>query len=103
LEHFYSGIPGWCDYADYYAQVVAALPSGSTLVEVGAWQGQSTACLGVEIANSGKDWSVTAFVKNLTNEDSITWLEVNSNLVGSFRSAFLLDPRVYGVNLRVGF
>ena len=55
MEHFYSGIPGWCDYADYYAQVVAALPSGSTLVEVGAWQGQSTACLGVEIANSGKD------------------------------------------------
>lgn len=57
----------------------------------------------VQIANSGKDWSLTAFVKNLTNEDSITWLEVNSNLVGSFRSAFLLDPRTFGLNLRVGF
>jgi iron complex outermembrane receptor protein len=67
---------------------------------VGSW-GQLDAS--VQIANSGKDWSVTAFVKNLTNEDSITWLEVNSNLVGSFRSAFLLDPRTFGLSLRVGF
>jgi outer membrane receptor protein involved in Fe transport len=67
---------------------------------VGSW-GQLDAS--VQIANSGKDWSVTAFVKNLTNKDSITWLEVNSNLVGSFRSAFLLDPRTFGLSLRVGF
>jgi outer membrane receptor protein involved in Fe transport len=49
-----------------------------------------------------RDLTVTAFVKNVTDEDSITWLEVNSNLVGSFRSAFLLDPRTFGINLRVG-
>ena len=67
---------------------------------VGSW---SQLDASVKIANSGKDWSVTAFVKNLTNQDSITWLEVNSNLVGSFRSAFLLDPRTFGLNLRVGF
>ncbi len=57
----------------------------------------------IQVANSGKDWTITAFVKNLTNEDSITFLEANSNLVGSFRSAFLLDPRTFGVSLRVGF
>lgn len=67
---------------------------------VGSW---SQLDASIQIANSGKDWSVTAFVKNLTNEDSITWLEVNSNLVGSFRSAFLLDPRTFGLSLRVGF
>ena len=67
---------------------------------VGSW---SQLDASVKIANSGKDWSVTAFVKNLTNQDSITWLEVNSNLVGSFRSAFLLDPRTFGLSLRVGF
>jgi hypothetical protein len=39
----------------------------------------------------------------LANKDSITWLEVNSELVGSFRSAFLLDPRTFGISLRVGF
>ncbi len=57
----------------------------------------------VVLANSDKDWSLTAFVKNLTNDDSITFLEANSNLVGSFRSAFLLDPRTFGLALRVGF
>lgn len=67
---------------------------------VGSW---SQLDASVNIANSGKNWSVTAFVKNLTNQDSITWLEVNSNLVGSFRSAFLLDPRTFGLSLRVGF
>lgn len=68
--------------------------------KVGSW---SQLDASIQIANRGKDWSVSAFVKNLTNEDSITWLEVNSNLVGSFRSAFLLDPRTFGLSLRVGF
>jgi outer membrane receptor protein involved in Fe transport len=67
---------------------------------VGSW---SQLDASVQIANSKKDWSVTAFVKNLANKDSITWLEVNSELVGSFRSAFLLDPRTFGLSLRVGF
>lgn len=67
---------------------------------VGTW---SQLDASIQVANSGKDWSITAFVKNLTNEDSITFLEANSNLVGSFRSAFLLDPRTFGVSLRVGF
>ncbi len=67
---------------------------------VGTW---SQLDASVQIARRGDDWSLTAFVKNLTNQDSITFLEANSNLVGSFRSAFLLDPRTYGVSLRVGF
>lgn len=54
MEHFYQTIPGWCDYADLYAAVVQALPDGAHVVEVGCWQGQSTAALAVEIANSGK-------------------------------------------------
>lgn len=67
---------------------------------VGSWS-QIDASL--VVANSDKDWSLTAFVKNLADDDSITFLEVNSNLVGSFRSAFLLDPRTFGLALRVGF
>jgi outer membrane receptor protein involved in Fe transport len=67
---------------------------------VGSW---SQLDASIQIANSGRDWSITAFVKNLTDEDSITFLEANSNLVGSFRSAFLLDPRTFGVSLHLGF
>jgi outer membrane receptor protein involved in Fe transport len=57
----------------------------------------------VQVASTERDLTVTLFVKNLLNEDSITFLEANSNLVGSFRSAFLLDPRIFGAALRVGF
>jgi outer membrane receptor protein involved in Fe transport len=57
----------------------------------------------IQVANRDRDLALTFFVKNLMNENSITFLEANSNLVGSFRSAFLLDPRVTGVSLRVGF
>ncbi|MEE4210206.1 MAG: TonB-dependent receptor, partial [Parvularcula sp.] len=59
--------------------------------------------LSVQFALEDRPWSLTGFVKNVTNNDDITFLEVNSNLVGSFRSAFLIDPRIYGVALRLGF
>lgn len=52
--HYFQSVPGWCDYDDYYATLVAALPSGARVVEVGGWKGQSAACMGIEIANSGK-------------------------------------------------
>lgn len=57
----------------------------------------------IQVANHDRDLAITFFVKNLTDENSITFLEANSNLVGSFRSAFLLDPRIFGASLRVGF
>ena len=67
--------------------------------QVGSW---SQLDASVQVARGG-DWSVTGFVKNLLDRDSITFLEVNSNLAGSFRSAFLLDPRTVGVALHAGF
>ena len=57
----------------------------------------------IQLAHSERDLSITGFVKNVTDNDDITFLEVNSNLVGSFRSAFLIDPRIYGLAVRVGF
>lgn len=54
MEHFYQPIPGWFDYLDVYHDVVSDLPDGAHIVELGAWQGKSTAGLAVEIANSGK-------------------------------------------------
>ncbi|WP_299329467.1 TonB-dependent receptor [Parasphingopyxis sp.] len=67
---------------------------------VGAWEQFDAS---IQIANEDRQWDLTLFVKNLFNQDSITFLETNSNLVGSFRSAFLLDPRVFGASLQVGF
>ena len=67
---------------------------------VGTWK-QLDASL--QVANDDLDLAVAVFVKNALDKDSITGLEVNSDLVGSFRSAFLLDPRIFGVSLRKGF
>lgn len=67
---------------------------------VGSWEQLD---LQLQVAHQDRDLALIFFVKNVQNNDDITFLEVNSNLVGSFRSAFLLDPRVYGVNVRVGF
>ena len=55
--------------------------------------------------NKDRDVIVVTAQKKAENvqDDSITFLEANSNLVGSFRSAFLLDPRTFGLSLRVGF
>lgn len=55
------------------------------------------------INNENMPWDLTLFVKNVLDEDSITFLETNSNLVGSFKSAFLLDPRIWGAALHVDF
>ncbi|GLQ21382.1 hypothetical protein GCM10007854_23370 [Algimonas porphyrae] len=59
--------------------------------------------LQLAIDNDNMPWDVTLFVKNVLDEDSITFLETNSNLVGSFKSAFLLDPRIFGAALHVDF
>jgi hypothetical protein len=54
MEHFYKNIPGYFDYEDVYAEVVKNAKDGHHFVEIGAWYGQSTAFLAVEIINSNK-------------------------------------------------
>lgn len=54
VPHFFESVPGWFDWPDIYGSLVAALPTGSHVVEVGAWKGQSAAFFAVELANSGK-------------------------------------------------
>ena len=50
----------WFSYPNLYTQFVNETPSGGTIVEVGSWKGKSTAYLGVEVINSGKDIKVYA-------------------------------------------
>ena len=55
MEHYYQNIQGWFTYPDFYKQLVEQIKEGGIIVEVGSWKGMSTAYLGVEIINSGKD------------------------------------------------
>ena len=55
MNHFYKTIPGYFDYEDVYAEVVSSAADGFHFVEIGAWYGQSTSYLAVEIINSGKN------------------------------------------------
>lgn len=54
MKHFYETIEGFCSYDALLAEAVAAASSPAVFVEIGVWQGRSTACLAVEIFNSGK-------------------------------------------------
>lgn len=54
MEHFYKNIPGYFDYEDLYIEMVKKAKDGDHFVEIGAWYGQSTSFLAVEIINSNK-------------------------------------------------
>jgi hypothetical protein len=55
MEHFYKNIPGYFDYEDVYNDIVKLANDGQHFVEIGAWYGQSTSYLAVEIINSKKN------------------------------------------------
>jgi len=63
MEHIYN-MPNfgenWFTYPKLYSWFVQQMPSGSKIVEVGAWKGKSIAYLAVEVINSGKDIKIDA-------------------------------------------
>jgi hypothetical protein len=63
MQHIYQNPnfgENWFTYPKLYSWFAQNLPSGSKIVEVGAWKGKSIAYLGVEIINTGKDIKVDA-------------------------------------------
>jgi predicted O-methyltransferase YrrM len=54
MNHFYKDIVGWCDYEDIYRMAVQLSEGESYFLETGTANGQSTAFMLVEIANSDK-------------------------------------------------
>ena len=54
MNHFYFDIPGWFNFKCIYKNAVDEAQNGDHFVEIGAWLGQSTSFMAVEIANSGK-------------------------------------------------
>jgi len=58
LQHFYKSpkfTDDWFSFSKLYSDVVRQFPSGSKFVEVGCYEGRSSAYMAVEIANSKKD------------------------------------------------
>lgn len=55
MDHFYQNIPGWFNFQDVYQLAVEKVQSPAKFVEVGAFKGQSTAFMCVEIINSYKN------------------------------------------------
>jgi hypothetical protein len=56
MDHYWLDLPGpvWFSGADIYRDFVESVTGPVIAVELGAWKGRSTSCMGVEIANSGK-------------------------------------------------
>lgn len=53
-HHFYQTINGWFDFEDIYRAMVECANDKAHFVEVGAFEGKSTAFMAVEILNSKK-------------------------------------------------
>jgi len=51
----WNDIPGWFDYAALYDYELARVPPGGTIVELGCWQGRSTAYLAQRIRDTRPD------------------------------------------------
>jgi iron complex outermembrane recepter protein len=57
----------------------------------------------LRFSNGGGTINVEAYVKNLFNKDNITNSIIESDLVGSYRNARILEPRTYGVTTTFKF
>lgn len=89
MNHFFQNIQGWFAFREIYEQAVRAAPSrGARFVEIGAWRGRSSAFMGVEIANSGKQIEFNVVDHFLGSEEQINRKEpelVAGNLFETFK------------------
>ncbi len=57
----------------------------------------------LRFSNDGATVNVEAYVKNIFNKDNITNSIIESDLIGSYRNARILEPRTYGVTTTFKF
>jgi iron complex outermembrane recepter protein len=57
----------------------------------------------LRVSNEGATINVEGYVKNIFNKDNITNSIIESDLVGSYRNARILEPRTYGVTTTFRF
>jgi outer membrane receptor protein involved in Fe transport len=53
--------------------------------------------------NAAETLSLEAYVKNIGNKDNLSNSIIESDLVGSYRNARILDPRTYGLGATFRF
>ena len=49
------GIPGWCDFTDFYLRLATWLPNNAEFCEVGTWLGSSAIFMATTLKNMGKN------------------------------------------------
>ena len=67
---------------------------------ISAW---SVANAFVRFANDPDTITIEAFIKNIGDNNNITNSIIESDLVGSYRNARILDPKTYGVTTTFKF
>ncbi len=56
----WAAVPGWFDFSGWYDRIVREAPAGATIVEVGAWYGQSAIYLAQRAQAVGKPLNIFA-------------------------------------------
>lgn len=54
VPHISQNIDGWCNFRDFYRDIIQWIPDGGTFVEIGVYWGQSFSYSVVEALNAGK-------------------------------------------------
>ena len=57
----------------------------------------------LRVSNAGATINIEGYVKNIFNKDNITNSIIESDLIGSYRNARILEPRTYGVTTTFKF
>jgi len=86
LNHFYFKFENWFNFQKFYSKIVENANDNSHFVEIGVWNGSSTAYMGVEIYNSGKKIKFDAIDcfetgNDYTINDNYNYNKVKENLI----------------------
>ncbi|MES2724161.1 MAG: TonB-dependent receptor [Pseudomonadota bacterium] len=86
---------------DYYRQTESFMRyNNASFDRIQAWDNLNASLI---VANPDIDLTFQMFVKNAMDEDTIVGFDIADENLGSTRSLFLLDPRIYGIAITKGF
>lgn len=86
---------------DYYRQTESFMRyNNASFDRIQAWDNLNASLI---VANPDIDLTFQMFVKNAMDEDTIVGFDIADENLGSTRSLFLLDPRIYGISITKGF
>jgi len=86
MEHINEPMYGWFTFPNFYTEMVNRFPNGSTLVELGTYEGKSFSYLIVEALNTGKQFDMVG-VDSFTFEGLLDKYHENMRpLQGNFRT-----------------